>query len=104
MKYLICMSINGKTREVVYYLSKTKDNKYTYELFKRAEFTDNKFSLEEAKLLIPEAKKLMKNNSKYLFNMDKLLNSHHTRKYKKPWNIFLLKETKIKSFLKELNK
>lgn len=96
------MSRKGKTREIVYYLSKTKDNKHTYETFKRAKYTDNKFSLEEAKSLISEARKLMRDNDKALFNIAKRFNEHHMRKYIDSWNIFLLKENKIEDMLKKV--
>jgi len=103
MKYLICMqrTLNGIT--TTYYLVKINDI-YTYRLLDRFRNNNSKYFLEEAKSLIPKAKKIMKKYNKNNYKSAKKFNNHHYYKYSIKWNIFLLRESKLDSYLENLRK
>ena len=101
MKYLICMqrTLNGIT--TTYYLTKINDIN-TYELLNRARNTNSKYPLEEARSLIPIAKKIMRKNTRSNYKLAKRFNEHHYTNYSTKWNIFLLRESKLDSYLNKL--
>jgi len=102
MQYLICIQrkLNGFT--TTYCLTKINDI-YTYELLDRA-LNRNKsyFDIEEAKKLIPIAKKIMKKYNRQNYKILRSFNEHHLHKNAIKWNIFLLRESKIENTLKNL--